>query len=150
VVANRDEAFNVFLGPQGPAYVHRYAAELETMIGTVAQSGGVAVLAHPWASRHNHSALDEEGLARLQRSGLAGVEVDHEDHDATTRKALRRIAEDLDLVVTGSSDHHGAGKADHDLGCNVTAPAELDRLLDLAERSSGSSGRRTPEVIPSR
>ena len=149
VVANRDEAFNVFLGPQGPAYVHRYAADLETMIATVAQSGGVAVLAHPWASRHNHTALDEAGLARLRRSGLAGLEVDHEDHDAPTRTTLRRIAADLDLVVTGSSDHHGEGKAGHDLGCNLTAPAELERLLRLAEQASGSSGRRTPEVIPS-
>jgi 3',5'-nucleoside bisphosphate phosphatase len=150
VVANRDEAFNVFLGPQGPAYVRRYAADLETTIETVARSGGVSVLAHPWASRHNHTALDERGLSRLKRGGLAGVEVDHEDHDASTRAALRRIAERLDLVVTGSSDHHGAGKADHDLGCNLTAPDQLDRLLQLAASASESSGRRTPEVLPSR
>jgi predicted metal-dependent phosphoesterase TrpH len=150
VVANRDEAFNVFLGPQGPAYVNRYAADLETVIDTVTRSGGVTVLAHPWASRHNHTALDEAGLSRLQRAGLAGVEVDHEDHDADTRAALRRIADDLDLVVTGSSDHHGEGKAGHDLGCNLTAPDQLERLLGLAATASETSGRRTPEVLPSR
>ena len=55
-------------GPQGPAYVDRYAADLETMIGTVADAGGVSVLAHPWASRHDHSALDAAGLAALQRA----------------------------------------------------------------------------------
>ena len=147
VVADRNEAFNRFLGPQGPAYVHRYAADLETMIGTVADAGGVSVVAHPWASRHDHTALDEAGLARLQDAGLAGIEVDHEDHDAATRAALRAIARDLDLVVTGSSDHHGLGKVGHDLGCNTTAPDQLERLLALAGAAAQASGRSTPGVL---
>jgi predicted metal-dependent phosphoesterase TrpH len=147
VVADRNEAFDVYLGPQGPGYVHRYAADLETMIGTVAAAGGVSVLAHPWASRHNHRALDERGLVRLQRAGLAGVEVDHEDHAPAVRTRLRALAERLDLVVTGSSDHHGTGKVAHDLGCNTTAPAQLERLLDLAARAADASGRPTPAVL---
>jgi predicted metal-dependent phosphoesterase TrpH len=147
VVADRDEAFDRYLGPQGPAYVRRYAADLETMIGTVADAGGVSVLAHPWASRHDHSALDEAGIARLQRAGLAGVEVDHEDHDPVVRRRLRAVAERLGLVVTGSSDHHGTGKVDHGLGCNTTAPDQLERLLDLAAQAAESSGRRTPQVL---
>jgi hypothetical protein len=146
VVADRNEAFNRFLGPQGPGYVHRYAADLETMIGTVAESGGVSVVAHPWASRHDHTALDTAGLARLQEAGLAGIEVDHEDHGPATRERLRAIAGDLDLVVTGSSDYHGLGKVGHDLGCNTTAPDQLERLLELAGRSERASGRSTPEV----
>jgi predicted metal-dependent phosphoesterase TrpH len=147
VVRDRNEAFERYLGPQGPAYVHRYAADLETMIGTVADAGGVTVLAHPWASRHNHRALDEPGIARLQRAGLAGVEVDHEDHSPQVRQRLRALAERLDLVTTGSSDHHGAGKVDHDLGCNTTAPEQLDRLLDLAAAAAAASGRVTPGVL---
>lgn len=147
VVRDRNEAFDTYLGPQGPAYVHRYAADLEEMLGTVAAAGGVNVLAHPWASRHNHSALDAHGLAGLRDAGLSGVEVDHEDHGPPVREALRRVARDLDLVVTGSSDHHGVGKIDHDLGCNTTAPEELERLLDLAAGAAAASGRSTPEVV---
>jgi predicted metal-dependent phosphoesterase TrpH len=147
VVADRNEAFNRYLGPQGPAYVRRYAADLETMIGIVGRAGGVAVIAHPWASRHDHSALDEAGVARLQEVGLAGVEVDHEDHGPATRAVLRGVADDLGLLVTGSSDHHGLGKAGHDLGCNTTAPDQLDRLLELAAAASGVSGRRTPDIL---
>jgi 3',5'-nucleoside bisphosphate phosphatase len=147
VVADRDEAFNRYLGPQGPAYVHRYAADLETMIGTVGAAGGVSVIAHPWASRHDHSALDAAGLERLRDAGLAGVEVDHEDHDAATREALRALATKLDLVTTGSSDYHGIGKVDHELGCNTTAPEQLERLLDLAAAAAAGSGRRPPEVL---
>jgi len=141
VVRDRNEAFDTYLGSQGPAYVHRYAADLEDMIGTVAAAGGVTVLAHPWASRHNHSALDADGIAWLRDVGLAGLEVDHEDHAPAVRAALRRLARDLDLVVTGSSDHHGVGKVDHELGCNTTAPEELERLLDLAARAAAASGR---------
>ena len=147
VVRDRNEAFNTYLGPQGPAYVHRYAADLEDMIGTVAAAGGVTVLAHPWASRHDHSALDAEGIAGLRDVGLSGLEVDHEDHDPATRAALRAVARDLGLVVTGSSDYHGLGKVDHDLGCNTTAPDQLDRLLDLAAGAAEASGRTTPAVV---
>lgn len=147
VVADRRQAFARYLGPRGPAYVNRYAADLTAMIRTVAAAGGVTVAAHPWASRHNHTALDQAGFAALRDIGLAGVEVDHEDHDDETREALRALAKDLDLVVTGSSDHHGHGKVDHELGCNTTAPGELERLLDLASEASRESGRRTPEVL---
>ena len=147
VVADRNEAFNRYLGPQGPAYVSRYAADLETMIETVRAAGGVTVLAHPWASRHDHSALDEAGLARLKEAGLSGVEVDHEDHDPSVRAELRAVAGRLDLLTTGASDHHGTGKVGHELGCNVTDPEQYDRLLDLARQSSAASGRRTPEVL---
>jgi predicted metal-dependent phosphoesterase TrpH len=147
VVGDRNEAFNTYLGPQGPAYVRRYAADLEEMIRTVVAAGGVTVLAHPWASRHDHSALDAEGIARLREAGLSGLEVDHEDHDPATRAALRAVARDLGLVVTGSSDYHGLGKVDHDLGCNTTAPDQLDRLLDLAAGAAEASGRTTPAVV---
>ena len=147
VVRDRGEAFDRYLGPQGPAYVHRYAADLVTMIDTVAGAGGVSVIAHPWAKRHNHEALDEAGLAALKEAGLAGVEVDHQDHDAATRDRLRSVARNLDLLVTGSSDFHGEGKVDHDLGCNTTDPEEYARLLDLARAAERASGRRTPEVV---
>lgn len=147
VVASRDQAFAELLGPGGPAYVDRYAADLVTMLRTVADAGGVSVIAHPWASRHEHGALDGEGLETLRGHGLAGVEVDHEDHDAATRERLRGLAGELDLVVTGSSDYHGTGKEGHDLGCNTTDPEQLERLLDLAARAAEASGRETPGVV---
>jgi 3',5'-nucleoside bisphosphate phosphatase len=113
----------------------------------VADAGGASVLAHPWARRHDHRALDEAGIAGLQSLGLAGLEVDHEDHPPHVRERLRALADRLGLVVTGSSDHHGAGKVDHDLGCNTTAPDQLDRLLDLAAAAATASGRATPRVL---
>jgi hypothetical protein len=46
-----------------------------------------------------------------------------------------------------SSDHHGDGKVDHELGCNTTAPDPLRRLLDLAAAATLASGRETPRVL---
>jgi predicted metal-dependent phosphoesterase TrpH len=147
VVGHRGEAFDNYLGSRGPAYVQRYAPPLEAMLHTVAEAGGVTVLAHPWAKRHNFAALDEARFAALKEDGLAGIEVDHQDHDEATRDRLRAIARNLDLVVTGSSDYHGAGKVAHDLGCNTTDAEEFSRLMDLARRAAAASGRSTPEVV---
>lgn len=142
VVKDRDEAFARLLGPGGPAYVDRYAADLVATLGLVAAAGGVSVLAHPWAGRHEHRALDGDGLAALKAAGLAGIEVDHQDHDAGAREALWGLAGDLDLVATGSSDYHGLGKRDHELACNTTLPEQLERLLELA----ADAARRAPST----
>ena len=109
-------------------------------------AGGVSVVAHPWG-RHQRSSLDEASLAELAERGLAGIEVDHQDHDADARDALRAVARNLGLVATGSSDYHGLGKTDHELGVNTTDPEEFARLLALADAAAARSGRRTPEVV---
>jgi len=145
-VADRDEAFELYLGEGRPAYVDRYAAPTIEMIRLVERAGGVSVVAHPWG-RHGPDNLTAAELAALADAGLSGIEVDHEDHGPGVRDELRAIARDLGLVATGSSDHHGAGKAGHGLGCNTTAPEEYERLLELAAAASARSGRTTPTVI---
>jgi len=104
------------------------------------------VLAHPWG-RHGPDSMPESAITELAGLGLAGLEVDHQDHTPADREQLRAIARRLDLVVTGSSDHHGTGKVGHLLGCNTTDPEQYDRLLDLAAQSAAGSGRRTPEIL---
>lgn len=146
VVADRDEAFERYLAAGRPGYVDRYAAPLVPLLGMVREAGGVSVIAHPWG-RSGRERPDEQELAALKDAGLAGMEVDHQDHSPRMRERLRAIARDLDLVATGSSDYHGTGKVDHDLGVNSTAPHEYARLLDLAAAASATSGRETPEVV---
>ncbi len=146
VVADRSEAFRRYLSAGRPAYANRYAAPLERMLQIVDAAGGVSVIAHPWG-RHGRQEPDEATIAALAEAGLAGLEVDHQDHDPAARERLRAIARNLDLVATGSSDHHGTGKVDHELGCNTTAPEQLERLLELAGRAAARSGRDTPAVV---
>ena len=143
VVASRDEAFDELLSPGRPGHVPRYALPVEEVLPLVADAGGVTVVAHPWG-RHGNDALGAEGLAALRALGLAGIEVDHEDHPPEQRAQLRALARELDLVATGSSDFHGAGKTGHDLGCNLTAPDQLERLLAQADVAARTAGRGTP------
>lgn len=147
VVASRDEAFERYLGWGKPGYAGRYAASLEHMIDLIAEAGGVTVIAHPWG-RAGRQWPDEAALAALRQRGLAGIEVDHQDHDPETRSRLRSIAANLGLVATGSSDYHGTGKTGHGLGVNSTDPGEFHRLLTLAELSAAASGRRAPAYLP--
>ena len=131
VVADRTEAFATLLSPGQPGYANRYAPPLEEMIPIVVAAGGVPVIAHPWG-RRGGTVLTEETFGMLSELGLAGIEVDHQDHPPELRARLRAIAADLDLLVTGSSDHHGLGKVDHDLGVNTTDPEQYERLVSLA------------------
>jgi len=142
-VAHRDDAFADWLMAGRPAYVGRYAAPITHMIRLVDAAGGATVIAHPWG-RHEPATLPASTLADLRDAGLAGVEVDHQDHTPEQRRELRSIADDLDLVRTGSSDHHGEGKRDHDLGCNLTEPEQLERLLDRAAAAATRSGAAVP------
>jgi hypothetical protein len=43
---------------------------------------------------------------------------------------LRGLAKELDLVVTGASDYHGAGSKPNLLGENTTDPGALEALLE--------------------
>ncbi len=145
---DRSDVFARLVGQGGPAYVDRYAAPLLDMVRVVGEAGGVTVVAHAWG-RHGPAGLSETDLADLAEHGLAGLEVDHQDHDAHARDRLRGLARDLDLVVTGSSDYHGLGKVDHDLGCNTTSPDDYARLLELAAASAERSGRAAAAVVGS-
>lgn len=146
VVADRTEAFDRWLRYGKPGYVDRYAPSTTSMIELVVAAGGAPVIAHPWG-RGSRRVLDATTLADLAPAGLVGLEVHHQDHDDTDRVRLGQIAADLDLVATGSSDFHGDGKTNHDLGCNLTAPDQLDRLLAAAARNGRASGRPVPDVV---
>ncbi|TDT33732.1 PHP domain-containing protein [Naumannella halotolerans] len=129
LVGDRTEAFDRWLHDGGPAHVERYTTELPAAIDLVHAAGGKAVIAHPW-SRSSREVLPPEVLAALvAEHRLDGLEVDHHDHDLQTRRELRALTEELQIIATGSSDYHGAGKLDHELGCFTTDPAMYERLL---------------------
>jgi predicted metal-dependent phosphoesterase TrpH len=100
----------------------------------VRAAGGVPVVAHPLASARG-AVVPEEAYAELAAAGLAGLEADHVDHDPAARERVREIARDLGLVVTGSSDFHGANKTVA-LGASTTDPEAYERLLAGATGSA--------------
>ncbi|WP_433161166.1 PHP domain-containing protein [Kribbella sp. CA-247076] len=145
-VANRSEAFDRFLADGKPGHVSHYAIDPGRAIDLVRAAGGVPVIAHPWG-RSSYKVITADTIARLvEEHGLAGIEVDHQDHSPESRAELRGIARELGIVYTGSSDHHGAGKIDHDLGVNSTEPEQFERLLEIAKANAAASEAQVPEV----
>jgi len=134
LVANVDEAFAGYLGSGSGYYLPRCDTPVEDAIDMIAEAGGVTVLAHPFAHSRGPS-VSPSVIAELARRGLTGLEVDHPNHDASSRSELRELAGELDLLCTGSSDYHGTNKT-IEIGQETTPRRVLDAL---AERADGSS-----------
>lgn len=131
VVASVEEAFTpAWIGAGGRAYVDRYAVDPARAIRLVRAAGGVPVLAHPRAWRRGYGVSDDE-IAALAGAGLAGIEADHPDHTPADRAALRALAADLRMFVTGASDDHGE-MTGHRLGAETTAPEAYEALRSAA------------------
>ncbi len=133
IVATRDQAFATMLHPRGPYYVSHYAPPPDVVLRLLTAAGGVAVMAHPFAHRRGRVVSDEV-IEELTAAGLAGLEVRHRDHEAADIARGMALAARLGLLVTGSSDYHGAGKRNR-LGENTTAP---DVLAQIVERAHGT------------
>lgn len=132
VISSRDEAFNELLNNESQFYVAHIAPTPETAIAQIRAAGGVAVIAHPFASRRGE-ILQADAFTSLVTAGLNGIEVDHRDQNNEERQMLRDIAQELDLVVTGSSDYHGVGKLNR-LGECTTSRAQWEKLEALASK----------------
>ncbi len=132
VVSSRDEAFSDLLHNNSPYYVAHMAPTPEEAISMIRAAGGVAVIAHPFAS-HRGQVLSAQDFLPLKNAGLNGIEVNHRDHNNEERNLLASIARELDLVITGASDYHGTGKL-NSLGENHTNQAEWERLESEANQ----------------
>ena len=131
IVKSRDEAFIDLLHNDSRFYVSHAAPTPVEAIALIRRAGGVAVIAHPFAS-HRGQILKPDDFADLVAAGLNGIEVDHRDQNPDERAMLRVIARELDLVVTGSSDYHGTGKMNL-LAENHTSREEWQKLESQAD-----------------
>lgn len=98
-----NDAFARFLGRGKPGYVPKPLPALETVTALIHEVGGVAVAAH--LGEHG----TEPQLRQFQGAGLDGLEIRHPRHSPAAEARLARLAEKLDLGVSGGSDWHGDG-----------------------------------------
>jgi len=132
VITSRDEAFQGMLNNDSQFYVSHAAPTPAQAIAMIRSAGGVAVIAHPFAS-HRGQILKATDFQELVNAGLNGIEVDHRDQNPEERAMLRSIATELDLVITGSSDYHGGGKLNL-LAEFQTSPEQWEKLESLADK----------------
>lgn len=133
VVSDRSEAFATILTSHSRYFVQHYAPDPALAVGLVRAAGGVPVFAHPVASSRGR-IVGEKTYKEMIDAGLMGLEIEHRDNPEEGRLFLRKLASEHDLLVTGSSDYHGAGKPNL-LGENLTSPDALARIEELATGS---------------
>jgi predicted metal-dependent phosphoesterase TrpH len=125
-VASTDEAFALYIGRNGPAYVERYKLSPSEAVSMIKEARGLPVLAHPLKVTHFLPSLVEQGLV--------GLEVYYTGYSAEDIRKLTGLARKFGLIPTGGSDFHGPGVLDTVEIGGIWVPAEsVKRLRDLAK-----------------
>ncbi|WP_291348180.1 ribonuclease III [Desulfobacula sp.] len=107
IVKTFREAFDKYLGKDGPAYVDKYKVSCRQAIQTILEAGGIPVLAHPGLLTFNKTHQLENFLDTLITHGLEGMEVYYTDHDTSMTSFFQQLANQKGLMITGGSDFHG-------------------------------------------
>jgi predicted metal-dependent phosphoesterase TrpH len=135
-VNSYDEAFDLWIGRGGPAYVERYKLFPEEAVRLLKRSGGLPVLAHPYVYSRNGQrrlGLDlEHWLPRLLDAGLEGIEVYYPNYPREARQRLLELVVKHGLLITGGSDFHG-GMLGNGLG-SVAVPWAVWEGLERRHR----------------
>ena len=137
IVSSVQEAFEKYIGDNGPCYVAREYMSPEQAIGNIKRAGGVAVLAHPLLYNLPHEELYAL-VERLKKTGLAGIEVYYSNNRGQDEVNVKALANHFGLIATGGSDFHGAGKPSIELGSgkgNLKIPySVLEHVMDAGKQ----------------
>ncbi len=138
IVPNRTDAFTSILNSRGRYYISELSLETELAIKLIRDAGGVSVMAHPlidFPAGKSLTDLPGDHFEKLIAAGLDGLEIYHRAVPEHAKNWLSNLALKHDLIVTGSSDYHGVGGKDNELGENHTTQAMLDRIINQASGS---------------
>lgn len=121
-VATSREAFDKYIGNNGPAYIAGSPTPPKDAIRAILDAGGIPVLAHPVYIKND--ALIEQWT----RDGLVGLEVYHSSHTPEVVNRYKKLADRLGLLKTGGSDFHGTSREGVPIG-TATVPYEMVEAL---------------------
>jgi hypothetical protein len=134
-VSSVNEAFDLYLGRNGPAYVERDRLSPQEVVGLILGVGGLATLAHPRELLAPGSL--EELLGTLRDAGLTGMEVHYQDYSPNEIEVLLALASNFGLIPLGGSDYHGLGGPQQREPGNIPLPLEpVEQFLSLARERS--------------
>jgi predicted metal-dependent phosphoesterase TrpH len=131
IFAHRDEAFAGPLDKHSVFHIPSGGINTIEAVKLVRAAGGVPVMAHPMARSSKDlviTAKHRERFVEVIEAGLAGFEVHHREVGEVARNWLTSLAEEFDLVLTGSSDYHGITGKQNRLGENTTSFEVLKRI----------------------
>jgi predicted metal-dependent phosphoesterase TrpH len=145
-VANVNEAFDLYLSRNGPAYVERDKLLPDENVRMLLDVGGLVTLAHP--AEGDGLATLEPLLAKLADAGLSAMEVYYQDYEPDLIEHLRRLAEQFGLIPLGGSDYHGLGNPRQREPGMIPLPMEsVQRYLGLAGQRGVRNRARGPAAV---
>ena len=131
-VISLKEAFNNYIGREGPAYVEREKILPVEAVELIASSHGLPVLAHPADIKNLESVISE-----LKSAGLAGMEVFYGKYSLDVIDKLLNVAEKYNLIPTGGTDYHAFGDGLEVMIGDINIPSEsVDRLFAIADKNN--------------
>jgi hypothetical protein len=137
VVKTTKDAFTKeWIANGGRAYVEKRSLDPVEAVRLIGEAGGAAVVAHPiWFAE----VMPESKVEEMAAAGMAGIEVDHPDHDVAARAHYRGLAQRFGLVATGASDWHGTEHGGL-IGSETTPVAAFEELRSRASRMTARDG----------
>lgn len=140
---DRTEAFEGPLSKTSKYYVHSEGIDTIEAVELIRAAGGVPVMAHPMARSGKDKSQGlvitdkhRERFVEVIEAGLGGFEVDHLEVGPVAKNWLVGLAEEFDLVMTGSSDYHGMLGKPNRLGDHTTS---LEMLKRIESQATGSA-----------
>lgn len=121
-VTHPQEAFNKYIGDNGPAYVSKFRLTPGEVIGLILKAKGVPVLAHPY------SLSNQKLIPEFVKSGLMGLEGIYPEHSLSQVAHYKKLAREYDLLITGGSDFHGEAKPGVEIGIAKIPYALIEAL----------------------
>ena len=118
------DAFSRLLGKGMKYHQYRHTLEIHEVIECIVNSGGIAVLAHPFQYKKNDAEL-RELIEHCMQFGLKGMECRYSGYTGEQTSYLEALADEYGLIKTGGSDFHGDNKPHIKIG------AGIDNNLDV-------------------
>lgn len=108
-VKDRATVFAKYLGDGCKCYVEREKITPGEAVALIHRAGGLAFLAHPLLYHMSPEAL-RQLLTELKADGLDGFEAIYSTYQPGDERNMKKLAAELDLMISGGSDFHGSNK----------------------------------------
>jgi predicted metal-dependent phosphoesterase TrpH len=129
-ISTLGEAFNKYIGQDGPAYVERDKMTPAEAVKLIIQARGLPVLAHPFTVK-----TPEPLIGELKEAGLIGIEAYYKDYSPEQTDTILGWAEKHNLIATGGTDYHGIDDSTEVILGSVDVPLEsAAKLTALADK----------------
>ena len=131
-ISTNQEAFDKYIGRDGPAYVEREKLTPEEAIALGVSNGAVAVLAHPVYVKGV-----EDVLPSMKEAGLKGMEVHYSTFSSQDEQRFKNLARAHGLIPCGGSDYHGIHDDERLPGDAGPPQSSVEALRALSRNASG-------------